>query len=100
MSPDEIRAWRERLGLSESQAARMLGLRNIHTIFREYQSGKRMPAEPTIRLMRLIEAGLTALHHLHRDQITESGAMIAEEELREKLAFAEEILRERKHVDG
>lgn len=55
LTTEEIRAIRERLGLSEAEFADALSLGNRNTIIREYQSGKRSPAPPTVRLMRLLD---------------------------------------------
>jgi putative transcriptional regulator len=61
--PDEIRALRTRIGLSQSQFALMFGF-NVDT-WQQYEQGRRVPSGPASTLLRVIakepEAVLRAL---------------------------------------
>jgi hypothetical protein len=57
---NEIRAWVERLGLSDSEAATALGLGNPHCIIREFRSEKREPSQSTRVHMDLLEQVIVA----------------------------------------
>jgi DNA-binding transcriptional regulator YiaG len=51
MTAEEIRTARESLGLSQSQAARMVGV--TKRCWQYYEAGKRNIPEPVARLLRL-----------------------------------------------
>jgi len=53
MSPDEIRAWRKRLGLSQVRAANELGVGERYMQFME--AGDRAPSQTLANLMRCLE---------------------------------------------
>lgn len=57
----EVKAWLARLQLSDSEGAEALELGNPNVIMREYKSGKRDPAPPTLGYMRLTETVIDAL---------------------------------------
>jgi HTH-type transcriptional regulator/antitoxin MqsA len=52
-TPDRIRSFRERLGLSLADAGLVFGVGE--TAFEAYESGVDAPAGPTIQLLRLLE---------------------------------------------
>ena len=53
-SPDQVRALRTRLGLSQAQFARRFGF-TIDTV-QQYEQGRRTPSGPASTLLRVIEA--------------------------------------------
>jgi putative transcriptional regulator len=53
-SPEQVRALRARLGLSQAQFARRFGF-TIETV-QQYEQGRRRPSGPASTLLRVIEA--------------------------------------------
>ena len=53
-SPEQVRALRARLGLSQSQFARRFGF-TVDTV-QQYEQGRRRPSGPASTLLRVIEA--------------------------------------------
>jgi len=53
MTPDEIRAWRRRLGLNQRQAAEALDVTD--RAIRQWERGDTVPSKPTVRLMQAVE---------------------------------------------
>jgi DNA-binding transcriptional regulator YiaG len=72
-SPEEVRALRTRLGLSQTQFALMFGF-NVDTV-QQYEQGRRVPSGPASSLLRVIaaepEAVLRALDPRHARQLTQ-----------------------------
>ena len=62
MNPEEIRAIRESLGLSQVQAGNLLG--GGPRAFSKYESGTITPAASVVNLLRLLEADPTAIETL------------------------------------
>lgn len=58
---EDIRDWLLHHGLSDQEGADALDLSNRDVIMREYKSGKRTPAPPTLRLMDTTAAVVDAL---------------------------------------
>lgn len=77
ITPAEIRAIREGLGLSEAEFADALRLGNRNKIIREYQSGARAPAPPTIRAMRLLESIVYAYRAMVVGRTEDARTMLA-----------------------
>ena len=65
MSPDEIRALRKRLGLSQVEAGELLG--GGPRAFAKYEAGSLRPAASLVTLLRLLEAEPGALASLRGD---------------------------------
>lgn len=60
MSPDDFRAWRQRLGLTQTEAARLLGLAvrpdgTTSDAVRHYERGSRAIPETIALLCRYVE---------------------------------------------
>jgi putative transcriptional regulator len=53
-SPDQVRALRARLGLTQAQFARRFGF-TLDTV-QQYEQGRRRPSGPASTLLRVIEA--------------------------------------------
>ncbi len=53
-NPEQVRALRSRLGLSQAQVARQFGL-TLDTV-QQYEQGRRRPSGPAATLLRVIEA--------------------------------------------
>jgi len=53
-SPEQVRALRTRLGLSQAQFARRFGF-TVDTV-QQYEQGRRIPSGPASTLLRVIEA--------------------------------------------
>jgi transcriptional regulator with XRE-family HTH domain len=53
MTPDEIRAWRQRLGLTQARAAESLGVSPRYVEMLE--AGDRTPSQTLINFMRCME---------------------------------------------
>ena len=62
LSPDEIRAIRERLGLSQAEAGRVLG--GGPSAFTKYEAGTLKPAASLVNLLRVLEADPAAITKL------------------------------------
>ena len=56
MTPDDFKGARQKLGLDQAQAARVLGYGAPQRIS-EIESGKRSPSDAVVRLMRAYLAG-------------------------------------------
>lgn len=56
MTPDEIRAARQQLGLTQAHLARVLGYGD-HMRVHEIETGKRTPSDAVVRLLRAYLAG-------------------------------------------
>jgi putative transcriptional regulator len=54
LSPDQVRALRAKLGLSQAQFARRFGF-TLDAV-RQYEQGRRRPSGPASTLLRIIEA--------------------------------------------
>jgi putative transcriptional regulator len=63
-SPEQVRALRARLGLSQSQFARRFGF-TIDTV-QQYEQGRRIPSGPASTLLRVIEADPEAVERALR----------------------------------
>ncbi len=53
MTPDQIRAWRERMGLSQARAAKLLGVGTRY--YQRLEAGDRTPSQTVIILMHCKE---------------------------------------------
>jgi DNA-binding transcriptional regulator YiaG len=53
MTPDEIRAWRQWLGLTQARAAQELGVGERY--MQMLESGNRTPSQTLVNLMRCLE---------------------------------------------
>jgi len=53
VTPDEIRAWRQRLGLSQVRAAEELGVGERY--MQMLESGRRTPSRTLVKLMGCVE---------------------------------------------
>lgn len=70
-TPEQIRAWLERMGISHALAAEALGLGNADKVMREYCSTNhpREPANTTRMHMDLMESAFLALKLLQTGQV-------------------------------
>lgn len=57
MTPDQIKALRERLGLSARAFAELLGMGDDSRAIRYFESGERAPSGPILRLMEMADRG-------------------------------------------
>lgn len=57
----EVRRWLDSLGLSDTEGAIALDLRNTEVVMRDYKSGRSKPAGPTLGYMALTEKVVEAL---------------------------------------
>jgi DNA-binding transcriptional regulator YiaG len=57
MTPTDVRAWRQRLGLTQAQAAEALGVST--RAIQAYEGGDYEPGKPVVRLMEAIEREAT-----------------------------------------
>ena len=73
MSPDEIRALRKRLGLSQVEAGELLG--GGPRAFAKYEAGSLRPAASLVTLLQLLEANRGALASLRGDASRPSSAV-------------------------
>ena len=57
MTPDQIKALRERLGMSARAFAELLGMGEDDRAVRYFESGEREPSGPVMRLLEMVERG-------------------------------------------
>jgi HTH-type transcriptional regulator / antitoxin MqsA len=53
LSPTKIKEIREKLGLKQREASRIIG--GGHNAFQNYESGKNLPSQPTSNLLKLLD---------------------------------------------
>jgi hypothetical protein len=68
MTPDDIRAWRERMGISVREAGTMLGYARPKQTFHRLQSGALAPSEVACRLMTAMDLIRRVHGLLERDE--------------------------------
>lgn len=74
-TPDQIREWQVRLGLTDAQAATALRLGNVNTIMRQYKSSTnpKEPAPTTRSHMDLLEEVIRADAYLRVGLVQRAG---------------------------
>lgn len=64
MSPEQLREWRARLGFTQGECARLIGV--DHRSWQRWELGERHVPPPVQRLLHLIECQPGALARLRR----------------------------------
>ncbi len=93
--PDDISAWvcrwRDRLGLSVTEAGRALGLENPNEALRKYESGAKWPSMSLIRHMELLETLSVAAGFISSGRITAAKATL-QETLMDRVPTRDEVV--------
>ncbi len=71
-----VRAWQDRMGLTDAEAARGLRLQNPHKVMHDFKNGHRAPSDVALGAMELLETLSIATGYISQGRITAAQKML------------------------